>query len=331
MPLNYYETNSVDPCYNLAFEEFLLTHKTEGEILMLWQNKNTVVVGRNQNTAEEINQEFVEKHKISVVRRGTGGGAVYHDLGNLNYSFIKDIGNTSEMSIHEFSKPVCSALEKMGAKAETSGRNDIIIEGKKISGAAQRIFKGRILHHGTLLFDSDVNMVSGALNANPEKFKSKSARSVKSRIGNIKDFLPNKISLAEFWQLLLKEFSAEGAAMRALEPSELSEVAALADEKYRSRDWNYGKNPDYSFENEARYPGGLLKVRILSENGLIKNIFFSGDFMAVSEIAAAEKALEGVYLAINPVSTVLETLDLSGMFGDIKKEEILRTIFDYKL
>ena len=189
MPVHYLETGSVDPCYNLALEQYVLEHFREGDWLLLWQNANTVVIGLNQNTAEEINAAFVEKHGVTVVRRMTGGGAVYHDLGNLNYSFICDVGNAEELTIRRFTDPVCRALAAMGVDAETSGRNDILVGGKKVSGVAQRITNGRILHHGTLLFDSDPAMIEGALKADPAKFRSKSAKSVRSRVGNIRDYL----------------------------------------------------------------------------------------------------------------------------------------------
>ena len=182
MPVHYLESGSVDPCYNLALEQYILENRREGDWLFLWQNANTIVIGLNQNTAEEINASFVEEHGITVVRRMTGGGAVYHDLGNLNYSFICDTGNAEELTIRRFTEPVCRALAAMGVDAETSGRNDILVDGKKVSGVAQRIANGRILHHGTLLFDSDPVMIAGALNADPSKFRSKSAKSVRSRI-----------------------------------------------------------------------------------------------------------------------------------------------------
>ena len=158
----YLETRSTDPYYNLAFEEYVLTHRTEGDYLLLWQNDNTVVVGRNQNTAEEINADFVEAHHIRVVRRGTGGGAVYHDLGNLNYSFITDAGEKEKLSFARFTEPVVKALCELGLSASASGRNDILVDGCKVSGTAQRLSGDRVLHHGTLLFDSDPSLVGGA-------------------------------------------------------------------------------------------------------------------------------------------------------------------------
>ena len=159
----YLETGSTDPAYNLAFEEVVLQNRREGNTLLLWQNDHAVVIGQNQNAEEEINHAFVEAHGIRVVRRMTGGGAVYHDLGNLNYSWMTDVENAGAITYQQFTRPVVEALRGLGMAAEASGRNDILVEGRKVSGTAQRLLGKRILHHGTLLFDSDPEMIAGAL------------------------------------------------------------------------------------------------------------------------------------------------------------------------
>ena len=202
--VQYLETHSQNPYYNLAFEEYVLCHRTQGDYLLLWQNDNTIVVGQNQNTEAEINRAFVEQHHINVVRRSTGGGAVYHDLGNLNYSFITDVGDDG-ISIRRFTEPVVAALRSLGLNAEASGRNDILVEGRKVSGTAQRLWGDRILHHGTLLFDANADMVAGALQVDPEKFRSKSTKSVRSRIGNIRSFLKQDMDMPAFWSYLKKK------------------------------------------------------------------------------------------------------------------------------
>lgn len=327
MSMLYFETGSNDPCYNLAFEEYLLKNKMDSNILMLWQNANTVVVGLNQNTAEEINAPFIEEHGIAVVRRTTGGGAVYHDLGNLNYSFITDLGDAANMSIAQFSRPVCAALASMGIKAEVGGRNDILVEGKKVSGVAQRIYKNRILHHGTLLFESDPAMISGALKVDPSKFASKSSKSVQSRVGNIKDFLPSNMTLREFWDRLLNELTKDGAVRCSLSQSELTQIASDAEKKYRSWDWTYGKSPDYSFRNRVRYPGGLLDVSLLVKKGVVVQAAFNGDFMAVQDTAPAVAALIGVRLQREDIAAALSRVDIAGIFGGISLQEILAAIF----
>ena len=156
--IHYLETGSQDPFYNLAFEETVLRSRRSGEYLLLWQNDNTIVIGQNQNAEGEINRAFVEAHQIHVVRRTTGGGAVYHDLGNLNYSFITDVGDAERLTMERFTRPIVEALQGLGLQAEASGRNDILVEGRKVSGTAQRLLRGRFLYHGTLLFDANPGM-----------------------------------------------------------------------------------------------------------------------------------------------------------------------------
>lgn len=325
----YAETGSTDPAFNLAFEEFILTGKIAGDYLMLWQNENTVVVGRNQLSAAEIDESFVRSHGITVVRRMTGGGAVYHDLGNLNYSFITDLGNAEELSIEKFARPVCAALEKLGVKAELSGRNDILAEGKKVSGVAQRIYKGRILHHGTLLFDSSPDMIAGALRADPEKFRAKSASSVRSRVGNIRQLLPVDMSIDQFWQAILRELSGEGFVRFEPTAAELREIERLAEEKYRSWDWNFGQSPRYGFENSLRFPGGRLHVSMDVEKGIIKRIAFSGDYMALSDDTGVLEALIGLPHERSAIEQALNELgeELRLSFGSISAGEIASAMF----
>lgn len=327
--LIFAETHSTDPAFNLAFEQYVFENKRQGSYLMLWQNANTVVVGRNQNTAQEINADFVARHGITVVRRMTGGGAVYHDMGNLNYSFISDVGEAEKLSIEKFARPVCAALESMGVKAELSGRNDILAEGKKVSGVAQRIYKDRILHHGTLLFDSDGAMIAGALQADPEKFTSKSAKSVRSRVGNIRELLPRDMSLEDFRARILKELGGESLVRWQPEEGELEEIERIAREKYRSWDWNYGSSPAYSYVNRRRFPQGSLQVSMNVEKGVIKDIAFHGDFMALCDKTEAERALTGCRCERGEMEKALAGLgaSLALMFGGMGAEQILETVF----
>lgn len=325
--IQYLETGSLDPCYNLAFEEYVLTSRTEGDYLLLWQNENTIVIGRNQNAEAEIDRAFVEAHQIRVVRRETGGGAVYHDLGNLNYSFITDAGDTRQLEIPRFTRPVVEALRGLGLRAEASGRNDILVEGRKVSGTAQRILRQRILHHGTLLFDSDPGAVAGALNADPSKFRSKSAKSVRSRIGNIRDFLPRDMDLPAFWAYLRQAFAGSGAVRGALTPEELAEVQSLAERKYRTWAWNFGRSPRYTITNKRRYEAGTLQPCVTVAEGEITDIAFYGDFLSVCPLDPLTEALRGVPFRSGDVEAVLDRFDIGAMFGGIRREEILDALF----
>jgi len=323
----YLETNSLDPAYNLAFEEYVLQNRKDGDYLILWQNNNTVVIGQNQIMEAEINHDFVKAHQIQLVRRTTGGGAVYHDLGNLNYSFITDAGDADKLTMEYFTAPVIKALKLLGINANTSGRNDILIDEKKVSGAAQRMFKNRILHHGTLLFDSDAEMISGALNADPEKFRSKSMKSVRSRVGNIREHLNADMDLKSFWNHLKAVFAEDGFVQETLSDEELAAVADLAQTKYRSWEWNFGKSPKYSVSRKKRFAGGSVTVDIQVEQGTISQIDFFGDFLSLSSLEPLTQALQGCLFRPEEVQTVLDQFDLSVFFGTIKQQELLETIF----
>lgn len=322
----YLETGSHDPYYNLAFEETVLLRRTQGEYLILWQNGSTVVVGRNQNTAEEIDQAFVAKHHIHVVRRGTGGGAVYHDLGNLNYSFISDAGDAEKLTMERFTRPVVSALRGLGLDAEASGRNDILVEGRKVSGTAQRLLGGRILHHGCLLFDADPAMLAGALRADPEKFASKSTKSVRSRVGNVRDFLKQDMTLPQFWQYLKTSMAADGLTETTLSTEELASVEALRRDKYDTWQWNWGSSPKYTMKNRRRFPGGTLEVRADVGQGVITKIVFYGDFLSVSPLEGLCAALEGCPFRREELQAVLDRFPVRELFGEVTADEVLDTV-----
>lgn len=322
----YLETGSTDPAYNLAFEEYLLTGPQAGEYLILWQNENAVVVGQNQNTAEEIDRAFVEAHGIHVVRRTTGGGAVYHDLGNLNYSFITRAGNTEDLVLSRFTQPVVRALRALGLEAEASGRNDILVSGKKVSGTAQRLYRDRILHHGTLLFDTDPNMVAGALNADLEKFRSKSAKSVRSRVGNIREHLARKLTLQEFWDHLKMTLVESGVRPGVLGAEALARVEALRREKYDDWEWNYGRSPEFDQCSRRRWGGGSLEVRLTARQGCIREIRFYGDFLALRPLDRVTELFRNCPLRREDLARRLEGLPLREYFGGITEEELLETI-----
>ena len=325
--VHYLETHSQNPYYNLAFEEYVLCHRTQGDYLLLWQNDNTIVVGQNQNTEAEINRAFVEQHHINVVRRSTGGGAVYHDLGNLNYSFITDVGDDG-ISIRRFTEPVVAALRSLGLNAEASGRNDILVEGRKVSGTAQRRHGGRILHHGTLLFDANPGMVAGALNVDPEKFRSKSTKSVRSRIGNIRDFLPNDMELPAFWAYLKDALSGGGLTPGALSAGELAEVDRLKREKYDTWEWNYGRSPKFDVRCKRYWDGGCLEANVSIANGVITDVRFFGDFLSVCGLEELVERLKGVAFRPEDVRAVLNDSPVGELFGGITADEVTATIFD---
>lgn len=322
----YIKNESNDPYFNMALDEYVVSSLDPSEdYFYFYQNKPAVIIGRNQNTIEEVNREYVNENNIIVVRRMSGGGAVYHDLGNVNFSFVVDYKPEDFNNIERFAKAIVKALEKLGINAEFSGRNDITIDGKKISGNAQYITKGRILHHGTLLFDSDLTVLSKALNVKPEKILSKGVKSVKSRVTNIKEYLKDDISIPTFKEMLLKYvFEVEGSELNEyiLTPEDMKNITKLRDEKYATWEWNFGNAPEFDLVRSHRFDGGEIQVRMNVRDGIITDIKFFGDFMSVRDISEVEKQLKGQKLKNDAIKAALSKLNLKDYFGSISLEEI---------
>lgn len=325
----YIENNSVNPHYNLACEEYCLKNLDfNDDIIMLWRNDNSVIVGKNQNTFEEINSDFVQAHDIKVARRLTGGGAVYHDLGNLNYSFILNVNRTDILDYMAFALPVVKALGRMGIIAEISGRNDITIDEKKISGTAQYICGNRLLYHGTLLFDSNMNVLSSALNVKADKIQSKSRKSVKSRVTNIKGYLEQDIDILDFKKLILKYlFEDREFKEYTLIQHDIECIQKLEREKFATWEWNYGASPKCDFKNFIRFSGGGIEINLNIKNGLIEYCKIYGDFLAVASLESFEASLAGHRYIKEDISSFLTGVDIAPLFGSITKEEILTCMF----
>ena len=324
MKNNYLVVNtSKDPFYNLALEEFLLTRYTEGNVVMLWQNDNTIVIGRHQNALEEINRQYVEENNIKVVRRNTGGGAVYHDLGNLNYTIIADRTDTNENMMRLFSQSIIDALEELGVKASFSGRNDVMVGEKKISGTAQKIYKDRVLHHGCILFASDLQNVSRCLNVKNDKFTSKSVKYVRSRVGNVTEFLKQPLTILEFKQLLEQKL-LRGMPHNILNLSveEEKEVEKLSREKYASWEWTYASPIKCNVHNYQRYEGGTVEVYVNMKDGIIEECQMYGDFMAQRPAMEIGEALKGCRYHLEDILSVLDDFAMEEYFGAIGAMEV---------
>ncbi len=310
----YIKNESLDPRFNLALEEYVVKYlDSDDTFILLWQNEPSVIIGRFQNTVEEII---------------TGGGTVYHDLGNLNFSFIEKT-YTNSIDFRKYNEKIVLALEKLGIKAEHNSRNDIAIEGKKFSGNAQFIYKGKVLHHGTILFNSKLEDVQAALRVKADKFTSKGVKSVRSRVTNVSDYLKDKITIGEFKEILLQSlFEPHPPVEYKLSEEDLKAIYKLKEDKYDTWQWNYGSSPAFNFRKEQRFPVGKIDVRLDVDKGLIKNIKIFGDFFGTENLEELEKLILGCKYDRHELREKLEAVDLTRYFGNIDKDDLLSLFFD---
>ena len=314
--------NCTDAAFNLALEE-LLTREFPEEFLMLWRNSSAVIVGKNQNTFAEVNAEFASQNCVQVIRRMTGGGAVYHDLGNVNYSLLITERHPGADSFARFAQPVVETLQKMGLPALFSGRNDIEVEGKKISGSAQCCVKDRTLFHGTLLFDANMEMLSKVLNPSKMKMESKGVRSVRARVANLKTFLP-EMSVEEFIEALKYHLQAFAGTPEEISPEWIAGAERLADEKYRTWEWNWGTPFESTWENKAKFPAGVVELKLKVRNGVAEEVCIQGDFFG--ECAPLETVLTGVQFRREAFVEKLKNLPVEEHIKGLSKEEFLSLI-----
>ncbi|WP_269291280.1 lipoate--protein ligase [Streptococcus agalactiae] len=329
--MKYIVNTSNDPAYNVALEAYAFQKLTDiDEIFILWINEPAIIIGRHQNTIQEINKEFIDKNGIHVVRRLSGGGAVYHDLNNLNYTIISNNTQEGAFDLQTFSKPVIDTLAKLGVKAEFTGRNDLEINGQKFAGNAQAYYKGRMMHHGCLLFDVDMSVLGQALKVSKDKIESKGIKSVRARVTNIVDHLSDKITVQEFSDAILAQVKEEYPEMDeyVLSDAELSEIQAMRDNQFATWDWTYGKAPEYTIERGVRYPAGKITTYANVENSTIKSVKIFGDFFGVKPVDDIEKMLEGVRYDYKDVLAALKTVDTSQYFSRMTPEEITKAIVD---
>lgn len=330
--MKYITNLSNDPRYNLAFEEYGFRNLPRDEdYVFLWINGPAIIVGKNQNTIEEINSQYVEDNDIKVVRRVTGGGAVYHDLGNLNFSIITEVKGQEKIDFGQINVPIVKSLERLGIMAELSGRNDITLDGKKFSGIAQSIWKKRVLNHGTILFDTDLSVLSEALNVKQDKIESKGVKSVRSRVTNIRDFLNENIDIMTFKSILLKNiFEHENSNFEEyiLSDDEKDGIQKLFNEKYATWEWNYGESPEFTYGNYKRFPFGSIDLRMEVKNGIIENCKIFGDFFGTEDVVKLEEKLKGKKYIKGELENIIVDEPLEKYFGDISKKEFINLIFE---
>jgi lipoate-protein ligase A len=325
MKLNYLLLNTTDPDFNLAAEQYVFDCLPRDRMyLMLWQNDNAIIIGKHQNTAAEINADFVRDKGIRVVRRLSGGGAVYHDLGNLNYTLIAD-AEGAELDLGVFCRPVIHALQKLGVDARLNGRNDMTIGDKKFSGNAQYRREGRVMHHGTLLFDSDMSVLAGALRVDEEKIKTKGVRSVRSRVTNIRPHLPKDMTLPDFRQNLLACILEEMPGEEySLTEADLAAIEAIRRERYSTWEWNFGRSPACDLSLRCRFEGcGTVEAFLTLDHGCLKHISFHGDYFSAADPAALEALLSGCQRTPEALALRLQETDVSRYFHGLTATQLI--------
>ncbi|MBE6908816.1 MAG: lipoate--protein ligase [Ruminococcaceae bacterium] len=324
--MDYLDLTCTDPSRNLAMEQHVFDAlPRDRAYFMLWQNDNAIIIGKHQNTLAEINEPYVRAHGIRVVRRLSGGGAVYHDLGNLNFTFITDAGDTAKLDFRLFCLPIVRTLEGFGVHAEVNGRNDITIDGKKFSGNSQYLRQGRVMHHGTILFDSDLSVVADALRVDESKLRAKGVRSVRSRVTNVRPYLPDGVTLAEFRAALLQNILREtpGSAYVPT-PADEAAVDALCAERYGTYDWNYGASPECTLLRRARIEGcGTVEAYLTIERGVIVRLAFRGDFFSIDEPETLADRFLGLRLEPEQLRSALREVDVSRCFVGMTDEAFL--------
>lgn len=326
MKLSYLDLYTTDPADNLACEQYVFDAlPRDRSYFMLWQNDNAVIVGKYQNTLAEINEDFVRSNGVRVVRRLSGGGAVYHDLGNLNFTFITDADALNTMNFRVFCEPVVRTLAKFGVKAEINGRNDMTIDGKKFSGNAQYRRQGRVMHHGTIMFCSDLRKVSQALRVDERKFQSKAIKSVRSRVTNVADYLPRRVTLAEFRRTLLADIAeSAGGTPYPLTEKDLAGIEALRAARYATWEWNYGFSPDCSIRRSARIEGcGTVTVLLSVSRGMIADMRFEGDFFSLLEPDGLAARFIGCRADAEGYAAALREVDVSAYFVGLTNAALL--------
>ncbi|GAB6910011.1 Lipoate-protein ligase LplJ [Desulfosarcina cetonica] len=316
-----------DPAFNLAAEEYLLKNADE-DCFMLWRNHKAIIVGRNQNTLSEINPDFVDRHGIRVVRRITGGGAVYHDLGNVNFTFIKANGGKKEIDFAAYTRPILDYLNTLAVPAKLDGRNDLIVEGLKISGNAQHIHKQRVLHHGTLLFDVDLEMLAAVLLVDPAKYTDKAIQSIRSRVTNISEHLVGPMDVETFMDDLTTHIrKAHAGKPGHLSADDRAAIEDLAEQKYRRWEWNFGSSPEYNFRRVTRTPGGTIEVCLDVRDGVIHAARFYGDYFGKADIADIEVRLVGCQHRRSALQKRLDGVFLTNYIKDVSMDQLLDAMF----
>ncbi len=317
--------SNTDPALNLAMEEYILTGMGLAEpVLFFYVNAPSIIIGRHQNTADEIDTGFVREHGIRVVRRCSGGGAVYHDLGNLNYSLIRPGDSRASSDFSTLLQPILEALHELELPAELSGRNDLTVDDAKFSGNAYYHNQYGSVIHGTLLFDSDLSVLSKALRPDPEKLRSKGVQSVRSRVTCIKPYLPQINDTDELREAIIRHFALSNElSTRSFTGKDFEHIRELAERRYRNDSWTYGESPAYNHRCRIHHPGGTIDFRADVRDRVVKSARFFGDFFCVNDISELEGTLVGTKWTKEDLTASLSSVGWESYFPQITLEEFV--------
>ena len=311
--------------FNIASEEYLLHQFPTQDIFLLYVNAPSIIVGKFQNTLAEINLDYVKEKEIKVVRRMSGGGTVYHDLGNLNFSFHTLLGQNDFGDFSFFTQPVLNVLNQLGVPAVLQGRNDLLVDGKKFSGNAKLARHGKMIQHGTILLDCEMEVLGQALKVNPLKFIDKAIKSNRSRVTNLINYLPRETTTNDLKKLLTEEIMTNNpeAERYELTGEDLQGIEQLMTEKYETWDWNFGFSPNYNFKKAIKLPAGFIEVHLDVVHGIIEKAKIFGDFFASKPIEELEEQLLGQKHEVSALEKLFSEIDLTEFFGKVTLEEVI--------
>lgn len=313
---------------NMAIQEYLLGKGSAEDYVFFYVNEPSVIIGRYQNAWEEVDEAYCRKEGIQVVRRLSGGGAVYTDRGNLNYSFITRDEGESFMNFRRFIQPVAEALRALGVPAEVTGRNDIQVGERKISGNAQYASGGRLMTHGTLTLSLDLERMQRALTPKAEKFQSKSTKSVRARVANIQEFLKEPMDVEALRAHLLRHiFRGSSAEPYRLTEEDWAKIRKLVKERYENWEWNFGRSPAFNVQVSRRVEGvGTVDVRLWVKDGIIESCTIYGDFFGHRPLEELEKLLIGKPYRKEDLAKVLAGVEVSRYIGGLSREDFLELL-----
>lgn len=321
--------DNTDPYFNIATEEYVLKEIAE-DSFMLWRNEPTIIVGKHQNTLAEINLDYIKQNNIKVVRRLSGGGAVFHDLGNLNFTFTMKSEDENLINFRKYTDPILEVLQKLGIDAKFEGRNDLTIDGRKFSGNAMHIWKNKVLSHGTLLFSSHMPDLSAALNVDPLKFSDKAVKSVRSRVTNISEHLKVPMTVMEFAKLIEEHIVSKypDATFYELSPKDNARIQEMVQKKYGTWDWNFGYSPKYNLKKVVRTEkAGTIEFDLDVQDGVIKKVWIFGDYFGIRDTDELVKALEGVPHKEEAIQEALSGFNLHDYIVNLEVDAFIKGLF----